>query len=153
MTITETVLLLVGILNLILLIINLSMFKDLTSIKILIGQIHAGLGQVGAKLQSQEVYMQKLGSSFTEFTNIIEDALDKLDFPWNMMQGKPSAMFKTIDGKYTATTLEDLIEKIKKDGVESNYLSQDELNNLRRLFDTDDDEDEDDDFNPNKGKF
>jgi hypothetical protein len=63
-------------------------------------------------------------------------------------------MFRTIDGKYAAPSLEKLIEKIKKDGAEGEYLSEDELDGLRQLFEENDDEDVDDnEFNPDEGKF
>jgi len=150
MTNVILVLTVVGIVNIILLFINLSIFKDLILMKVLITQMHNLLGVMGNKLQSQENYLHKIGNAFTEFTTLIENITDKLNSrgPFGMM----GTMYKTMDGKYAASSLEELVDKIKADGNEDNYLSSDELEELRRMFDDDgDDDDDDDSFNPNKG--
>jgi hypothetical protein len=49
-------------------------------------------------------------------------------------------LYKTTDGKYSAHTVDELIEKIKKDGAGDDYFDEEELDKLKRLFDTEDDD-------------
>ena len=154
MTITEVVLIVLLVVNMIMLFMNLSVYRDNHSIKLLIGQMHGALGNTISRIQAQEMYLQKLGNAFSEFTELIEriaERIESVDNSRNFGVG----MYRTIDGKYTAPSLEKLIEKIKKDGVENEYLSEEELDGLRQLFEENDDEDVDDDneFNPDEGKF
>ena len=116
---------------------------------------------------NQESNLQKVGTSFAEFTNIMEVLVDRFEMTSDGrgLNSKLGMMYRTLDGKYAAESLEDLINKIKKDGTEDNYLSTDELDNLRKMFETtdnpfddtdfddvDDDGDEDE-FNPDQGKL
>lgn len=153
MTITEVVLIVLLVVNMIMLFMNLSVYRDNHSIKLLIGQMHSALGNTISRIQAQEMYLQKLGNAFSEFTELIEriaERIESIDNPRTLGAG----MFRTIDGKYAAPSLEKLIEKIKKDGAEGEYLSEDELDGLRQLFEENDDEDVDDnEFNPDEGKF
>jgi len=149
MTVTETVFIVSAVLNVVVLFILLSMYRDTNATKLLIGQIHGALGNVASRVHAQEAYLQKLGSAFSDFTNLMESVAEKIEMVTNMRQG---SVYRTMDGKYAASSLQDLIEKIRKDGVESEYLSEEELEGLRQLF-ADDDEDDENDFNPEQGKF
>lgn len=149
MTTVTLVMILIALINVFVLFINISLFKDLITIKLLITQMHTGLGMVANKLQTQENYLHKLGNAFSEFTELMDGVAEKLSMAFNPKTGM---MYKTMDGKYAASSLEELLDKISKDGEESNYLSKDEIDNLRRLFE-EDDEDDDDDFNPNEDQF
>ncbi len=155
-----------GIINLMLLFFVFSLFKDNSALKLLITQMHAGLGNLSTRILNQDAYLQKVGASFAEFTTIMEDLVERMDSPEHMMGPNPKLgmMYRTLDGKYAAGSLEDLINKIKKDGTQESYLSPEELSDLRKMFDGEDasplddeetefdDEDEDDDtFNPDKG--
>jgi hypothetical protein len=155
------VLIVVGIINIILLFMILSIYKDVSNFNILLTQVHAATGALSQKIQSQEIFLNRLGSAFSDLTNSLESMSDKIQF---VLEAGPrmGSMYRTIDGKYTATTLEDLINKIKEDNVEEKYLSQDELDSIRDLFEkeehsSDDEHDidgeDDDTFNPNEGKF
>lgn len=141
------------VINFVLLFLILSMYKDNNAQKLLISQMHTALGTAIGKLHMQEMYLQKLGSAFSDFTDLMDGVVEKLNNPMAQFFNEKSALYKTLDGKYTATTIEDLIEKIKNDGMEDKYLSEDEIDNLRRMFESDDDLDDEDDFNPDKGKF
>lgn len=154
MTIAEVVLIILLVVNVIMLFMNMSVYRDNHSIKLLIGQMHGALGNTITRIQAQEMYLQKLGNAFSEFTNLTEriaERIESIESPRNFSTG----IFRTIDGKYAAPSLEKLIEKIKKDGAEGEYLSEEELDGLRQLFEENDDEDVDDDneFNPDEGKF
>lgn len=148
MTVSETVLVVLTVVNVIGLFINLSVYKDNNTIKILMTQMHGALGTAVGRLQAQEQYLQRLGSAFSDFTNLMESIAEKIE-----QASSPSGMgiFRTIDGKYSASSLQDLIEKIKQDGREGEYLSDDEIEGLRKMFENDDDDEND--FNPEQGKF
>lgn len=154
MTIAEVVLIILLVVNVIMLFMNMSVYRDNHSIKLLIGQMHGALGNTISRIQAQEMYLQKLGNAFSEFTELTERIAERLEN--DNIRNASMGMFRTIDGKYSAPSLEKLIEKIKKDGNENEYLSEDELDGLRSLFeetnDIDDDED-DNEFNPEEGKF
>lgn len=148
------VLIILLVVNVIMLFMNMSVYRDNHSIKLLIGQMHGALGNAIGRIQAQEMYLQKLGNAFSEFTEITERIAERLEN--DNIRNVSMGMFRTIDGRYSASSLEKLIEKIKKDGNENEYLSEDELDGLKKLFDEENnnnDEDEDDDFNPDEGKF
>lgn len=153
------VLIVVGIVNIILLFINLSMFRDISNFKLLLNQMHSGLGGLSQKLNSQENFLNRLGSAFSDLTNSLEGMSEKLQFMIETSAPRMGSMYRTIDGKYSATSLEDLLSKIKEDNVEDKYLSPDELDNIRKLFqkeellDEDEEDNDDDIFNPEQGKF
>jgi len=146
----------IGLINIILLFLCLSLYKDIISVKLLTQQLHQAMAGLVMRTQQQEILLQKLSSSFNEFTNLVGTVVDRLeDFP--LMGGpqmKGGMLYRTLDGKYAGSSLEDLMKKIKEDGAEGNYLSEEEIEQLRRMFNEDDaEEDSDDDFNPDKGKF
>lgn len=151
-----------GIINLMLLFFVFTLFKDNSALKLLVTQMHVGLGNLTGRIINQESYLQKVGTTFSEFTGIMEELVDKFDnspFTFNP-NSKMGMMYRTLDGKYAAASLEDLINKIKRDGNETEYLSTEELDDLRKMFETsddpfnDDDEfDDTDDFNPEQGKL
>lgn len=118
-------------------------YNDSVSTKHTVSQLHAGMVASISKLGALETMNIKLGSSFNEFINMTGDMVDKIDdmmrFPSGMHQ-----MFRTMDGKFSARTIDELIEKIKKANKESDYLSDDELKKLKDLFDNSNDEDDDD---------
>jgi HAMP domain-containing protein len=152
MTITETVLIILLVVNVIMLSMSMSIYRDNHTIKLLIGQMHSALGNVINRIHAQEVYLQKLGTAFTEFTELMERIADRIELV-ESSRNFNTGMYRTIDGRYTASTLEKLIEKIKKDGTERDYLSDEELEGLRQLFEENDEEDDDNEFNPEEGKF
>jgi len=146
-----------GLINIILLFLCLSLYKDIISVKLLTQQLHQAMAGLAMRNQQQEILLQKLSNSFNEFTNLMGNVVDRLDdFP---LMGMPpmkggGMVYRTLDGKYAGSSLEDLMKKIKDDGAEGNYLSEEEIEQLRRMFNEDDMEDDsDDDFNPDKGKF
>jgi hypothetical protein len=145
-----------GLINIILLFLCLSLYKDIISVKLLTQQLHQAMAGLAMRAQQQEVILHKISASFNEFTNLVGSVVDRLeDFP--LMAGPPmkgGMLYRTLDGKYAGSSLEDLMKKIKDDGAEGNYLSEEEIEQLRRMFNEDDmEEDSDDDFNPDKGKF
>lgn len=153
-----------GIINLMLLFFVFTLFKDNSALKILVTQMHVGLGNLTGRIVNQESYLQKVGTTFSEFTGIMEEMVEKLDASLMFSpNSKMGMMYRTLDGKYAAQSLEELINKIKKDGKENNYLSDDEIDELRNMFESsdedfrmdndDDDNFDDDQFNPGTGKL
>lgn len=158
-----------GIINLMLLFFVFTLFKDNSALKLLVTQMHIGLGNLTTRILNQEAYLQKVGNSFAEFTNIMEELVDRFEMGSEIRgpNSKMGMMYRTLDGKYAAGSLEDLISKIKKDGTEDNYLSTDELDHLRKMFETtdspfdytdiddvdEDDGEDEDEFNPDQGKL
>ena len=125
--------------NFIVLIGLVLLIRDIVSIKLLSTQVHNALGNVVGRMQQQDIYLNKLGNAFSQFTSLIEGVVDKIN-DQDMMGPRQGMLYRTIDGKYAASSLEDLVNKIKTDGAEDNYLSKDEIDDLRRLFEDDDDE-------------
>jgi hypothetical protein len=128
-----------------------SLTKDSVAQKLLIAQMHAGMGNIAGRVVEQTGYLQKVGNTLTEFTSVLDNLVDKFSSQQNAFP-QMGMLYRTLDGKYSARSLEDLISEIKRDGTEDNYLSEDEMKNLRKLFEDDDeDDDEDETFNPNNG--
>jgi hypothetical protein len=78
-----------------------------------------------------------------------ENFVDALSNVTNEYQQKPNdnimfKMFTTQDGKHTSSTLDGLIEKIKKDG-QYKEITENDINELRKLFEDNSDEDDSDD--------
>jgi Co/Zn/Cd efflux system component len=133
-----------------------SLTKDSVAQKLLIAQMHSGMGNVAGRVVEQSAYLQKVGNTLTEFTTVLDNLVEKFTSdpqPFPQM----GMIYRTLDGKYSARNLEELINEIKRDGAEENYLSEEEINNLRKMFETDDEDDEDDEsdtdsnFNPKNG--
>lgn len=137
-----------GTLSVMQLLIIASLYKDTVNNKVILTQISSLLATLVGRSQAQEMYLQKLGSSFTEFANLSGNMLDKIGH--SMLPGH-SREYRTMDGKYSAGTLEELLGKIREDGVEDKYMSKEDIDNLRKMFE--DDDDDDDIFNQNKKRF
>ena len=148
MSIIELLFAFLVVLNFGMLFILISLIKDLATMKLLVQQLHGVFGNVLTKLSSQELMLAKVGNAFNELTTLMGSVVDKLNF----FDGPPmGSVYRTMDGKFTGSTLEELIKKIQSAGQEQNYLSPEEVDGLRKLFedDADEDDDEDDDtFNP-----
>jgi len=132
-----TILLVVSVLSLIL---NFIMFSKLTEMRVHLNQVHASMGSILTRILGLEQLTSKLSIGFTEFMNSFEDVLDHITMPG--LHGSSSQLFRTTDGKYTATSLEDLVEKIKKDGKSSEYFKDEDMDNFRSLFEDDEDEED-----------
>jgi hypothetical protein len=134
MSIIEVILvvsLVIHVFSIIILFLN---FMSLMTMKVQIQQMHVGLATTLGKLFTIEQLMAKIGNGFTEFVGLAE----------NMMDGPSNrVVYKTADGKYTAQTVDDLIEKIKKDGKSDEYFSDEELDKLKKMFDPEDDTNDD----------
>ena len=142
-TITEAVFIVSAVLNLLSFILVFLMYTHVVTIKNTVNQLKEGVGTTISRLLGIEHMLSKLGNSFTEFINSTGDMIDKLSM-MSMLQpmGK---IYKTSDGKFTATSIDDLMDKVKNSKKETEYFSDDELNNLKKLFDVDDDDEDDDD--------
>lgn len=139
MTIVETVLVVSAVINVIQLLLVFVLFINSMSVKLQVQQMHAGLGNALSKLFGLEQITNKMATGFADFIKITEDLVDRVDEP------RIGQVYRTSDGKYSARTLDELIGKIKNDKNETEYFSDDELNNLRRLFEEDDDDFDDED--------
>lgn len=141
MSVIELLLAAVIISNIILLFIVISLVRDLVTMKMMIQQVHMAFGNVMNKLSGHDILLAKIGNAFNELTTTLGNVVDKLtmleSFPPHM-----GSLYRTMDGKYTGSTLEELIKKIQASGEEQSYLSQDELDSLRRLFEDEDDDDD-----------
>lgn len=106
-------------------------------------QLHTGMTSILARILALEATTTKIGNSFTDFINTTGDMIDKL-----MMMNSSNRMnplYKTVDGKFTATSIDELIDKIKQSGSESKYFNEDEIDKLKKMFEDNDDYlDEDD---------
>lgn len=139
MTIIETVFVVSSVLNFIAMFLVFVTFANIIKIKTLIEQLHAGVGNMIGKVVSIEQLVGKLSHGFTEFIEMTEGMVDQIDDT-----RKFSQIYRTSDGKYSAKTLDELINKIKNSGDESEYFSDDEISRLKKLFEQDDDDTFDD---------
>lgn len=141
MTIVETVFIVSTVFNVLCIFLIFVVFANMIKIKTLIEQMHMGLGGVVGKVVAIEQTTNKMAQSFTEFIKMAEAVVDRMDD-----DEKISSIYKTSDGKFSARTLDELINKIRSSGEESEYFSSDELDKLKNLFSEDEDlfDDEDD---------
>lgn len=106
------------------------------NMKIQLQQVHTGLATALTKLFATEHVLGKLANGFTEFIKLMENTIDQTtDFGHKIL-------YKTTDGKYTANTVDDLINKIKQDGKGDEYFTDEELDKLKKMFDPEDDDDD-----------
>ncbi len=141
MTIVETVFVVSTVFNVLCMFLIFVVFANMIKIKTLIEQMHMGLGGVVGKVVAIEQTTNKMAQSFTEFIKMAEAVVDRMDDDERI-----SSIYKTSDGKFSARTLDELINKIRSSGEESEYFSSDELDKLKNLFSEDEDlfDDEDD---------
>ena len=90
----------------------------------------------------QTALINKLGHTTSDLTNTISDLLDNMA---GEMSNRPGAIFKTKDGKYTATSWEELITRIRNDGMEDKYFSQKDIDELKNMFESEEDDDDEED--------
>jgi hypothetical protein len=140
MSMFETVMIVIGIINVLLLILTFLMYTYLVSAKVHISQMHVGMSSILGKVMSLEIVTSKMAAGFTEVVTLTEDMIGRLDIPSG---GYSNQVYKTKDGKYTAKSLDELLDKIREDEAESEYFSDTEIDKLRDMFEGDDEDDED----------
>lgn len=146
MTIFEVMLILVGVLNILFMAFMIPLIKDIVAIKLLMTQLHTATTTLASRAINQELMISKLGTSFADFVNMASNMIDRID-----MVGGSGRIYKTADGKFSGTSIQDLMDKIKQAGEEDDYISKEDMSNdmdrLRKMFeqqdDTDDEEPED----------
>lgn len=138
MSITEVLFVVSAVINVITIVLTFMLFVYTLNIRNQVQQIYQAMSTVLMKLFTLEQLTSKMANSFTDFIKLTEEAFDNAQGPKGMM------LYKTTDGKYSAQTVEELIEKIKKDGNGDEYFNDEELDKLKRLFDNEDDDDSDD---------
>lgn len=135
MSISETVFVVSSVINVLVLILVFIMYTKFIDMKTYVSQLHTGMTTVLSKLFTVEHLMVKLSTGFTEFIQMTEGLVDRVE--GGMLHPR---YYRTGDGKYTAHSLNELIEKIKNDDAEKEYFSEDEINKLRKLFEEDDED-------------
>ncbi len=139
MNTTEWFLLIVTLINVIVLFLVYSIHNKVLTNTVHIQNLLAGIGTVITRTSMTDHNVQKLSSAFTEFVDATGNLVDKIQ----MMSGMSAeGLYRTMDGKYSAKTIEELIHKIRRDNNESSYFNEDELDKLRQLFVDDDDDDD-----------
>jgi len=134
MTIVETVFVVSTVFNVLCMFLVFVVFANMIKIKTLIEQMHMGLGGVVGKVVAIEQTTNKMAQGFTDFIKMTETLVDRIDD-----DDRVSSIYKTSDGKFSAKTLDELINKIRDSGDESEYFSSDELDKLKNLFSEDED--------------
>jgi hypothetical protein len=140
MSILELVVVISAVVCVLSLILNFIMFMYVNSMRVHVTQLHAGLGSMLGKILSLEQLTGKIANGMTEFINVTGELVERID----MMTGSKQPVYRTADGKYSANTLEDLINKIREDHASDEYFTDDDIKKLRDLFEDDDDDDEED---------
>ena len=139
MGISEVVVVVCAVVSVLSLALNFIMFAYLNSMRVQTAQMHVGLGSVLGKVLSLEQITAKMANGMTEFIDVTGNLIERMDGV--MSQNRPA--YRTSDGRYTANTLEELIEKIKEDNADAQYFTEDDITKLRRMFEEDDDDDDD----------
>lgn len=137
MNLTEVTLVISLVINLFSIVLLFIMFMNIMNMKNQLQQVHTGLATALTKLFTTEHTLVKLSNGFTEFIRLMENAVDQTNNFGNKI------LYKTSDGKYTANTVDELIDKIKQDGNSDEYFTDDELDKLKKMFDPEDDSDDD----------
>lgn len=140
MTIVETVFVVCSVINVLMLFLVFYLVVNILHMKTYINQIHLGLGNAVGRLVGIEQNVLKLGNSFTEFIKMTEGMVDRMTDDMQINQ-----VYRTSDGKFSAKTLDELINKIRKSGDESEYFSDEEMDKLKNLFEQDEDSFDEDD--------
>lgn len=146
MTILDVMLILIGVLNVLFMALIIPLIKDIVAIKLLMTQLHSATTALASRAINQELMISKLGSSFADFVNMATNMIDRID----MISGS-GRIYRTADGKFSGTSIQDLMDKIRNAGEEGEYMSKEDMENdmdrLRKMFeqpdDTDDEEPED----------
>lgn len=143
MTIFEIAVVVLFVVSLISLFLNFTMFNHITSMNIYTNQLHTGVSNLLNRALVHEQILSKVGSTLEEFVDAAEQLLEQFNSGGS---GKPGQLYRTMDGKYSAGTLEELVEKIKNNDEEDKYFQEEDMDKLRQLFeeDSDDDEEEED---------
>lgn len=136
----ETAVVVLTVISVISFLINFVMFLKITEMRVHLNQVHASMGSILTRILGLEQITSKLTTGFSEFMDSFGDIIDHLGMM--NMNGTHSQLFRTTDGKYSATSLEDLVDKIKKDGKDSEYFKDHSIDDFKNLFEDDDDEDE-----------
>jgi hypothetical protein len=148
MLLIDFIIVVTGLVSLFTLGICFFMYKDYLTNKLLVNQSHQTISALTLKLYQQEVVLSKMAGAFNEFTNLVGSLVDKLDDQSFPMSGNNPILFRTVDGKHTSTSLEEFLRKVQESG--DAYLSDAEVDQLRKLFGPVDDL-EDDDTEPKFG--
>jgi hypothetical protein len=141
--ISQMVLVALTIFNVLILVLVFMMYVMMLNTKYQINQIHSAMTSIVTKLLGMEQVLGKVVTALSDLTEVNSEVFDQISM--NFGEGAIGNVYRTMDGKYSSNTLEGLIDKIKKDGKEKNYLTED-MDQLRELFESEDDifgEDED----------
>lgn len=133
----EVVLVASSVINVLLLLLVFISYSHINTMRMHISQLHSGMATALNKLMGMEQVLSKLATGFADFVNMTGELIEKIDGNSPIMQF--GQVYRTADGKYTATSIEELISKIREDDVEEKYLSEEEINKLKKLFEENDD--------------
>ena len=141
--ISQMVLVALTIFNVLILGLVFMTYVMMLNTKYQINQIHAAMTTIVTKLLGMEQVLGKVVNALSDLTEVNSEVFDQISM--NFGEGTMGNVYRTMDGKYSSNTLEGLVDKIKKDGKEKDYLTED-MDQLRELFESEDDifgEDED----------
>jgi arsenate reductase-like glutaredoxin family protein len=140
MTVTIMVIVILAIFNILTLLLTFGVYVIVLNTKFHTSQVQNAMTVLVNKTLAVESTLSKLTSSFTEYIEIATEVADKI----SMIVPEEGQVYRTMDGAYSATSLDELINKIKKDGKVEKYLSED-MDQLTKLFEEDMSDDDDDD--------
>jgi hypothetical protein len=132
MTLLDFVITVTGLASLLTLGVCLFMYKDYLTNKLLVNQSHQTISALTLKLYQQEVVLSKMAGAFNEFTNLVGTLVDKFDDQAFSMPATGPVLFRTVDGKHTSANLDEFLRKVQESG--DAYLSDAEVDQLRKLF-------------------
>lgn len=134
--ISQMVLVALTIFNVLILGLVFMIYVMMLNTKYQINQIHAAMTTIVTKLLGMEQVLGKVVNALSDLTEVNSEVFDQISM--NFGEGAMGNVYRTMDGKYSSNTLEGLVDKIKKDGKEKDYLTED-MDQLRELFESEDD--------------
>jgi len=129
--ISQMVLVGLTIFNVLILVLVFMIYVMTLNTKFQINQIHSAMTTIVTKLLGMEQVLGKVVNALSDLTEVNSEVFDQISM--NFGEGAMGNVYRTMDGKYSSDTLEGLVDKIKKDGKEKDYLT-DDMDQLRELF-------------------
>jgi hypothetical protein len=130
MSVIEVLVVIFAVINVILLFLLFNVYKEVNRLYIYIKQTHDAQGSIVVKLLGIEAVLGKIAAGFAEMVGATEDLMDKLDMTFMA----PPQVYQTMDGKYSAASIDELIKKLRQDSTEKKYFSDEDLLNLKSMF-------------------
>lgn len=138
-----------GVINVVLLLLLFSVFNTLNQVKQSTLTMVNAMSSVLVRLGEIQLLTNRIGMGLTDMINSVGDLIDTMSAP--LGSGKNVKMYKTSEGDISAGSVDELMKKIGESKKLNEYFNDNELTDLKKMFEVNDDEDDDDE--ETDGKF